>query len=43
MTREMQRKKEEEEAEKETRELMNLNYEFLEERPSRTEEAKARR
>ena len=43
MIREMERKKEEEEAEKETRELMNLNYDFLEERPSRTEEAKARR
>ena len=43
MTREMLRKKEEEEAEKETRELMNLNYDFLEEKPSCTEEAKARR
>ena len=43
MTREMHRKKVEEDAEKETRELMNLNYDFLEERPSCTEEAKARR
>ena len=36
-------KEEEEEAEKETRELMNLNYDFLEERPSHTEEPNARR
>ena len=43
MTREMHRKKVEEDAEKETRELMNLNYDFLEERPSCTEEARARR
>ena len=43
MTREMHRKKVEADGEKESRELMNLKYDFLEERPSRTEEAKARR